>query len=193
MKSIRKSLTIGVISCIVCSCSSEKGKIEALLVEYLGTDNQKVEIVEYQIKDIITCNNIKDSISMCEYKVMDIERMFIDKYKAEIEKNQQIINRNLASKAEAPSFLKHDWDNINRTYYDFIEDYEKKILNRQAEIDAITTKKKSWEDIIAGKEELEKIFTKYKVTYSINGKISNCELNVAPGFKLFTLGNNEKD
>lgn len=130
---------------------------------------------------------------MCEFKARDIERVFIDKYKAEIEKNQQIINRNLASKARAPYHLKHDWDNINRTYYEFIEDYEKKISNRKAEIDAINTKKKRWEDIIDGKEELEEIFTKYKVTYSINGKISNCELNVAPGFKLFTLGNNEKD
>lgn len=167
--------------------------MQSLLVEYLGAENQKVEIVDYQVKDIITCNNIEDSISHCEYKIDGINRIYIDKYKNEIEKNKQIINKNLASKAKAPSFLKHDWDNINETYYGFIEEYEEKIEQRQVEIDEINAKKKLWENLISGKDKIEEVFTKYKVNYTIDGKVSHCELNVAPGFKLFNLENNENE
>lgn len=165
--------------------------MQALLVEYLGAENQKVEIVDYQAKEIITCNNIEDSIFHCEFHIDDINRMFIDHYKDEIEKNQQIINKNLANKARAPYHLKHDWDYINKTYYGFIEEYEEKIQQCQNEIDEINAKKKLWENLISGKDKLEEVFTKYKVNYTIDGKVDHCELNVAPGFKLFSLENNE--
>lgn len=188
-----KTLSIAIAISLLCSCNSEKSKMQSLLVEYLGAENQKVEIVDYQVKDIITCNNIEDSISHCEYKIDGINRIYIDKYKNEIEKNKQIINKNLASKAKAPSFLKHDWDNINETYYGFIEEYEEKIEQRQVEIDEINAKKKLWENLISGKDKIEEVFTKYKVNYTIDGKVSHCELNVAPGFKLFNLENNENE
>ncbi len=188
-----KIMSIAIVICLLCSCSSEKNKIQSLLVEYIGEENQEVEIVDYQVKEIITCNNIEDSISYCEYKIDNINKIYIDKYKSEIEKNNQIINKNLANKAKAPSFLKHDWDDINKTYYGFIEEYEEKIEQRQNEIDEINVKKKLWENLISGKDKIEEVFTKYKVNYTINGKVSHCELNVAPGFKLFNLGNNENE
>lgn len=186
-------MSIAIVSCLLCSCSSEKSKMQALLVEYLGAENQKLEIIDYQVKDIITCNNIKDSITYCEFEIDNINRIFIDKYKSEIEKNKQIINKNLASKARAPYYLKHDWDYINETYYGFIEEYEEKIEQRQDEIDKINAKKKLWENFIKGKDKIEEVFTKYKVNYTIDGIVSHCELNVAPDFKLFNLENNENE
>ena len=189
---MKRFLFFAIVSCLLCSCSSEKSKMQVLLVEYLGAENQEVKIVDYQVKEIITSNNIEDSISYCEFDIDNINRIYIDRYKSEIEKNKQIINKNLANKAKAPSFLKHDWDNINKTYYGFIEEYEKKIEQRQDEIEEINAKKKLWENLISGKDKIEEVFTKYKVNYTIDGKVSHCELNVAPGFKLFNLENNEK-
>lgn len=186
-------LIISIVSSLLCSCSSEKSKMQALLIEYLGAENQKVEIIDYQVKELITCNNIKDSIFNCQFEIDGINEIYIDQYKSEIEKYKQIIKKNLANKAKAPYFLMHDWDNINKTYYGFIDEYEEKIELRQDEIDKINAKKILWENLIYGKDKVDEVFTKYKINYTIDGKVSHCVLNITPDFKLFNLDNYENE